>query len=227
MAKKKNSNYVTAKTEEAKAKKLLLAKRRKHKKMIKTAALVFAIVAVIAGIVLGIGFGFGLFEYTPEVTYHASIEIKDYGTLHVELYGNDAPETVDNFIRLAESGYFNGMPFHKLAGGLLYGGSLSENGGSLGIEGEFSDNGFENKISHIRGTLSMARADDFDSAYAQFFIVAKTDRSLDGSYAAFGRITSGIEIIDRILEDVSVNEDGTISSATAPIITGVTTHHSH
>ena len=213
MAKKrKNSNYVTEKTELAKAKKLAEARKRKNKKIIITVLIALAVLAVIAGIVLAIGFGFGLFEYTPEVTYHASIEIKDYGTLHVELYGKEAPQTVDNFVRLANSGYFNGMSFHKIVDDLIYGGSVAANGGVSGIKGEFSANNVENKISHTRGTISMARGEGMNSGYAQFFVVRKTDRSLDGNYAAFGRITSGMDIIDKIFEDASVNAAGNINT---------------
>ncbi|MBQ7332951.1 MAG: peptidylprolyl isomerase [Clostridia bacterium] len=224
---KKNSNYVTPKTEEAKARKLQQAKKRKTKKIVKVIAIAFLVIAVIVGIVLGIGLGLGLFEYTTEATYHASIEIKDYGTLHVELYGKEAPKTVENFIKLASAGYYNGKTFHKLVNDLIYGGSLYSGSAELGIKGEFSDNGVENKISHVRGTLSMARNEANDTAYGQFFIVRKTDRSLDGKYAAFGRITDGMDIVDKMFKDAKLNATGGIAAEDRFVITSVTTHSSH
>lgn len=224
--KKKNSNYVTEKTIEAKRKQLE-EKRRKRKKQIIFAVIIPVLsLLLIAGAVLGIAYASGAFEYTPEVTYHAAIEIENYGTLHVELYGNDAPITVNNFIRLAGTGYFDGTSFHKIIDNLMYAGTL--NAGRLdGIKGEFSENGVENKISHIRGTLSMSRSSDFDTAYSQFFVVRKTDRSLDGSYAAFGRITDGMDIIDKIYSDASVSETGEVDAASAAKIKSITLHASH
>ena len=225
--KKKNANYVTPKTVEAKAKKLEAERKKKNKKIFKAVALAVTSLLLIAALILGVGYGFGLFEYTPEVTYHASIEIKDYGTLHVELYGNEAPETVANFIKLADDGYYNGKSFHKIVDDLIYGGSEYAGSAELGIKGEFSENGYDNKLSHIRGTLSMARNTGNDTAYGQFFIVRKNSRELDGKYAAFGRITGGMDIVDKIFEDAKLNDSGTIDTASRAIITNITTHHAH
>ena len=225
--KKKNSNYVTQKNDEKRAQKLRDERKKKNKNVIKAILVAITSVAVIAGIGLGICYLGGAFDYTPEVTYHASIEIEDYGTLHVELYGNDAPKTVENFVKLANNGYFNGTSFHKIIDGLVYGGSVYADGGILGVKGEFSDNGVENKISHTRGTLSMARGEGDDTGYSQFFVVAENSRELDGKYAAFGRITSGMEIIDKIYEEAERSESGTIAKDDIAIIKSITTHESH
>lgn len=225
--KKKNGNYVTAKTEAAKADKIREAKRKKAKKIITATLVVILVAAIIAGITLGIGFGFGLFEYTPEVTYHASIEIQDYGTLHVELYGNEAPTTVNNFIMLAQSGHYNGKSFYKIIDDLIYGAEDLGDKEIAGIKGEFSENGVENKISHTRGTLSMARGEGKNSAYSEFFIVRKNSRELDGKCAAFGRVTSGMEIIDKIFDEARRSESGVINYADRAIITKIETHHAH
>ncbi len=225
--KKKNSNYVTEKTEAAKAQRIRDEKKKKTKKILKACLFTFAALAVIAGIILGIGFAFGLFEYTPEATYDAMIEIQGYGSVHVELYGKEAPITVQNFINRANSGYYNGKTFHTLANDLIYGGSLDAESNTLGIKGEFSDNGVENKISHVRGTLSMARGEGNNSAYGQFFIVRKNSRELDGKYAAFGRITDGMDIIDKIFKDVELDASGKIIGDTPVVITRITTHESH
>ena len=225
--KKKNSNYVTEKTEAAKAQKLRDEKKKKKLKILKYCLYTFATLVLIAGIIIAIGFAFGLFEYTPEATYDASIEIEGYGSIHVELYGNDAPKTVQNFINRANSGYYDGKTFHTIVDDLIYGGSVCAESETLGIKGEFSENGVENKISHIRGTISMARGEGNNTGYGQFFIVRKNSRELDGKYAAFGRVTSGMEIIDKIFKDVKLLEDGTIDPTTTVKIKSVSTHEAH
>lgn len=225
--KKKNANYVTEKTEAAKAQKIRDEKKKKTMKIVKASLFILLALAVIAGIVLAIGFAFGLFEYTPEATYDALIEIEGYGSVHVELYGKEAPITVQKFISLANDGYYNGKSFHTVVDDLIYGGSFYAQSETLGIKGEFSENGVENKISHVRGTLSMARGEGYNSAYGQFFIVRKNSRELDGKYAAFGRITDGMDIIDKIFNDVEIDENGKISGDTPVLITRITTHESH
>ncbi len=225
--KKKNSNYVTEKTEAAKAQRIRDEKKKKTKKILKACLFTLAAHAVIAGIIIGIGFAFGLFEYTPEATYDALIEIQGYGSVHVELYGKDAPVTVQNFISRVNSGYYNGKTFHTLADDLIYGGSLYAESNTLGIKGEFADNGVENKISHVRGTLSMARGEGNNSAYGQFFIARKNSRELDGKYAAFGRVTEGMDIIDKIFDEAKLDANGKISGDNPVIITRITTHESH
>jgi peptidyl-prolyl cis-trans isomerase B (cyclophilin B) len=225
--KKKNANYVTEKTVAAKAEKLRAEKKKKKGKIVKACLITLAVILAIAGIIIALCFAFGAFEYSPEATYDASIEIQGYGAIHVELYGKDAPITVQNFISRANSGYYNGKTFHTLAEDLLYGGSVYSESNTLGIKGEFSENGVENKISHIRGTLSMARGEGPNTAYGQFFIVRKNSRELDGKYAAFGRITDGMDIIDKIFKDVKLDENGKIDPSTPIVITRVSTHAAH
>lgn len=218
--KKKNGNYVTPKTEAAKAQKLREEKKKKIMKIVKASIIVFAALAVIAGIILGIGFGYGLFEYRPEVTHHASIEIAGYGTVNVELYGKEAQKTVENFVNRVDAGYYNGKSFSKLVGDAMYVGEYTNMDTFYAIESEFY-NGTTNRISHARGTLSMARSSRENySAYGQFFIARKNMRELDGQYAAFGRVTTGMKIIDKIYKDMEKNPE-------TPIIITKITEHSH
>ena len=133
----------------------------------------------------------------------AAITMKDGGVITFELYPEIAPETVKNFISLANSGFYDGLLFHRVVPGfMIQGGDPNGNGtGGPGyaIQGEFAANGFENDLSHTRGTVSMGRkSTPYDSAGSQFFIVHEDKPSLDGQYAAFGRVISGMEVVDAI-----------------------------
>ena len=219
---KKNANYVTDKTVAAAAKKQEEKAKKKRDKTIKIVAIsVGATLAAIA-LIIGTLFALGAFDYVPEPTYHASIEIEGYGTLHVALYGNDAPETVEWFVDLAKTGYFKNKSFHTLADGLLYAGSDKDYNGSNGIFGEFKNNGFDNKIKIKKGVVAMARGEGYDSAYGQFFIATKNASKLSDDYCAFGMVTN-YEIIEQILKDYG----GTITAENGPKITNVTFHESH
>ena len=223
---KKNSNYVTDKTSAAKAEKEALKAKKKKEKTIKTIAIASGAFIAAVAIIIGILFACGAFDYSPETTYHASIEIEDYGTLHVELYGKDAPKTVENFLELAKGNYFNGMSLHTFMDGLLYGGSRTASDIGHGIKGEFTANGVDNKVKMEKGVLAMARGDYYDSAYGQFFIVTeKNAEELQGNYAAFGKITN-TEIIDKILADIEYAE-GEINATDAPKIVSISLHESH
>ena len=203
-----------------------LQKKKKRKRK----ALLGVIAAVVfVGAFIGILFLTGAFDYQPQPTYDVLITVANYGSIHVELYGNDAPETVTHFRSLADSGYYNGKSVFKLLDDLMYMGDENASDPTRGIKGEFSENGFENKVRHERGTLSMARGADPDSAYGQFFIVTKDSPALDGKYAAFGKITSGMDVIDNILRSVTPDENGMIPKDKQPIITSVSGHapHSH
>lgn len=134
----------------------------------------------------------------------AEIKIKDYGTIVVELYADKAPNTVNNFISLASKGFYNGLIFHRVIENfMIQGGDPTGTGFSgpgYAIKGEFSANGFsKNDIKHTRGVISMARSTSPDSAGSQFFICQKAASNLDGQYAAFGMVLSGIEIVDKIV----------------------------
>lgn len=160
------------------------------------------------------------------VTCYAEIDIQDYGTITVALFGKDAPETVANFVELAESGFYDGLTFHRIMDGFMMQGGDPEGTGAGGsgknITGEFSANGFDNKLPHIKGAVSMARAQDYNSASSQFFIVQTGYPSLDGQYAVFGYVTEGIEIVDQICADAEpVDNNGTIPSEAQPVINSI------
>lgn len=163
----------------------------------------------------------------PVGIYYAEIVVENYGTIKLELDGDTAPITVANFVELAESGFYDGLTFHRIMEGFMIQGGCPEGNGTGGsdetIVGEFSDNGIENNISHTRGTISMARRNDPNSASCQFFIVHEDSPFLDGQYAAFGHVTEGMEIVDKICADAQPTDDnGTIPAAQQPVITSVT-----
>ena len=128
--------------------------------------------------------------------------MKDGGVMKAELYPEIAPITVQNFIDLASKGFYNGLIFHRVIPGFMIQGGDPDGIGTGGpgycIKGEFRANGFRNDLKHTRGVLSMARAMDPDSAGSQFFIMHEDYPSLDGQYAAFGKLIEGIEVVDKI-----------------------------
>lgn len=159
-------------------------------------------------------------------THHAEITVKDYGTIKVELDADTAPITVTNFVDLAKDGFYDGLTFHRIISGFMIQGGDPQGNGTGGsdekIKGEFSANGVENDISHERGVISMARAQDYDSASSQFFIMHQDTESLDGDYAAFGHVTEGMEIVDQICEDTVVEDkNGTVAPENQPVIESV------
>ncbi|MBQ3085683.1 MAG: peptidylprolyl isomerase [Clostridia bacterium] len=159
-------------------------------------------------------------------TYYADIEIENYGTISLELDAETAPITVENFVKLAKSGFYDGLTFHRIMEGFMMQGGDPEGTGFGGsdeeIVGEFSANGHENNISHKRGVISMARSgNSYDSASSQFFIVHQDSTFLDGQYAAFGHVTSGMEIVDAICEKFGP-EDSTIPASEQPVIKSIT-----
>ena len=133
----------------------------------------------------------------------ATIKIKDFGTIKAELYPDKAPNTVNNFISLANSGFYDGLIFHRVIEGFMNQGGDPDGVGTGGpgysIKGEFSNNGYTNNdLKHTAGVLSMARSGDPDSAGSQFFIMADTAKHLDGEYAAFGKVTEGMDVVEAI-----------------------------
>lgn len=158
--------------------------------------------------------------------HHAEIEVQDYGTIALELDADTAPISVTNFVNLAKSGFYDGLTFHRIIDGfMIQGGDPLGNGtggSEVSIKGEFSDNGVENDISHVRGVISMARSMDPDSASSQFFIVHEDSTFLDGQYAAFGHVTEGMEIVDQICADTPVQDNnGTVAADDQPVITSI------
>ncbi len=143
--------------------------------------------------------------------HHVEMVIKDYGTIKIELNADKAPISVENFMTLAEEGFYDGIGFHRYAeNSVLQGGDPDGDGyggSDKTIKGEFEINGVANDLKHTRGAISMARTSVYDSATSQFFICLDTAycSSLDGQYAAFGYITEGMDIIDKICAETPVS----------------------
>ena len=159
--------------------------------------------------------------------HHAKIVVKNYGTIALELDADVAPITVENFANLVNEGFYNGLTFHRIISGfMIQGGDPLGNGtggSSKTIKGEFASNGVKNSISHVRGTISMARSSMPNSASSQFFIVHEDSTFLDGQYAAFGIVTSGMEVVDKICADTAVEDDnGTVAKNNQPVIEKIT-----
>lgn len=156
--------------------------------------------------------------------HNIKIEVEDYGDIEVELDADTAPITVTNFIKLVNEGFYDGLTFHRIIDGFMIQGGDPKGNGTGGsdekIKGEFSANGVENNISHKRGVISMARASySMDSASSQFFIVHEDSEFLDGQYAAFGHVTSGMDVVDKICDKVEViDNNGTTLKKDQPII---------
>ena len=159
-------------------------------------------------------------------TDYVAIEVEGYGTITAELYGDVAPITVENFLKLADEGFYDGLTFHRIISGfMIQGGCPLGNGmggSDVNIKGEFSQNGVNNPLNHTRGVLSMARAMDPNSASSQFFIMHPDAPHLDGGYAAFGMVLSGMEVVDAICQNTPVIDgNGTVASGSQPVITSI------
>lgn len=185
----------------------------------------------------------------------AEIEIVNYGTIKLDLYADKAPKTVANFVNLAKSGFYDGLTFHRIIADFMMqggdplgngtGGNTDKDGNEINVVGEFALNGYNNDISHTRGTISMARSGSyyeqylaygytladfpeeaksdlnraFNSGSSQFFIMHKDNTRLDGSYAAFGKVTEGMDVVDKACETANPTDDnGTIPAADQPVI---------
>ena len=166
---------------------------------------------------------------TEHELHHVQIVIRDYGTVSLELDATAAPITVQNFLDLASSGFYDGLTFHRIMDGfMIQGGDPLGNGtGGSGrnITGEFALNGWDNPISHKAGVISMARANPYDSASSQFFICVADSEFLDGQYAAFGWVADAesLAIVQQIAKDARpVDNNGTIPAAQQPVIESVT-----
>lgn len=158
--------------------------------------------------------------------YNIEIDVKDYGVIKATLDGSVAPITVANFVKLTKEGFYDGLTFHRIIEGFMIQGGDPDGNGTGGsdetIKGEFEANGVENNLSHKRGVLSMARSNDPDSASSQFFIVQQDSTFLDGQYAAFGQVTEGMDIVDKICEDSNPTDDnGTIPKEEQPVINSI------
>ncbi len=156
----------------------------------------------------------------------AVITVKDYGTITLELDPNVAPITVDNFVSLAKDGFYDGLTFHRVIKGFMIQGGDPEGTGMGGsdknIKGEFEANGVKNDLNHTRGTISMARSNNYDSASSQFFIMHEDAEHLDGQYAAFGIVTDGMNVVDAIADETPVvDANGTVLADNQPVIKSI------
>ncbi len=157
---------------------------------------------------------------------NVEIEVENYGTIAVELDADEAPITVTNFVNLVEDGFYDGLTFHRIIDDFMIQGGDPNGDGTGGssrtIKGEFASNGVDNSIDHVRGVISMARSSLPNSASSQFFIVQQDSPHLNGEYAAFGHVTSGMEIVDAICSDVQVEDtNGTVLPENQPVITAI------
>ncbi len=148
----------------------------------------------------------------------ATITMSDSKTIRLELYPEVAPKTVSNFIDLAKKGFYDGLTFHRIIKGFMIQGGCPQGTGTGGpghqIKGEFKMNGFDNPIKHERGVISMARAQNPDSAGSQFFIMHQDAPHLDGQYAAFGKVIEGMDVVD----DIANSKTGAMDRPNAPVI---------
>ena len=159
-------------------------------------------------------------------TTQVVMDIENYGEVTIELYEEAAPKTVANFVKLVENGFYNGLTFHRIIDGFMVQGGDPNGNGTGGsdetIEGEFANNGFKNDLKHEEGVISMARAKDPNSASSQFFIMVSSAPRLDGNYAAFGKVISGIEHINQIAKDARpIDNNGTILPDEQPVIKSI------
>ena len=158
--------------------------------------------------------------------HHVVISVKGYGDIKIELDADVAPVTVTNFVKLAKDGFYDGLTFHRIISGFMIQGGDPKGDGTGGsdtkIKGEFADNGVTNNLSHTRGAISMARSSSNNSASSQFFIVQSDSTYLDGQYAGFGTVTSGMDIVDKICKDTPVTDtNGTVEKENQPVIDSI------
>ena len=154
------------------------------------------------------------------------IEMENGQTMKGELYPETAPNSVANFVELANSGFYDGVIFHRVIPGFMIQGGDPLGRGTSGpgysIRGEFARNGFNNPLKHTRGVLSMARSSAYNSASSQFFIMHADATHLDGQYAAFGKVLSGMEVVDAICQNTPVTDsNGTVAKENQPVITSI------
>lgn len=158
--------------------------------------------------------------------YYVEIDVKDQGKIIVELYPEVAPITVENFLKLVDAKFYDGLTFHRIINGFMVQGGCPLGNGTGGadtnIKGEFSQNGFNNPLKHTRGVISMARSSNPNSASSQFFIMHQDAPHLDGAYAAFGKVVSGMEVVDALCQNTPVVDgNGTVHPNYTPVITSI------
>ncbi len=197
---------------------------QKKKQYVLTAAAVLALIAI--AVAVGVTLEARNESAGITGTHYIAIDVQDYGTITAELYADVAPITVENFLKLTNEGFYDGLTFHRIISGFMIQGGCPQGDGYGGsgenIKGEFAQNGVSNPLEHTRGTLSMARSLQPNTASSQFFIVHQDAHHLDGAYAAFGRVLSGMEVVDAICQNTPVQDsNGTVLSENQPVITAV------
>ena len=194
-----------------------------------TTVIIFAVILLIVGILV-VSSGFGKDDTSDGTipaldtnkTYYADIVIKDYGNITVQLDQHSAPITAANFVMLAKNGFYDGLTFHRIIEGFMMQGGAPKGIEAEPIVGEFTANGYDNPLKHERGVISMARSNDMNSASSQFFIMHQTTSSLDGKYAAFGKVISGIDVVDAVCTAAKpIDGNGSIATADQPVITSI------
>lgn len=160
-----------------------------------------------------------------------TIETRDFGTMVFTLYPEYAPLTVANFVKTARSGFYDGLCWCRIVKDYVIQGGSPDNDimtdSDWHIKGEFTENGVNNPLKHIRGALSMARDDDFDTAGTQFFVVHKDAAKLDGRYAAFGEMESGFDVLDAIANQPTYGPETWNKPKQMPVITKITIEDQH
>ncbi len=184
-----------------------------------------SIILPIIAVVLAVGIVVLIVSLTKDDAPVAEISIRDYGTVKIRLDKENAPKTVERFVKLAKEGFYDGLPFYSLVDGKIYSGDPDANGKGgykSSIFGEFSQNGASNSLSHKKGVISLDREVDYNSGTSRFFILTKDHTELDGSYAAFGTVTKGLNIIEKIANEIKADENGFIPSESQPLIEKIT-----
>lgn len=184
------------------------------------------IITLLIGLLLITGCSDNATENYLKGKVNVEIDVQGYGVIALELDADVAPITVTNFVNLINEKFYDGLTFHRIIDGFMIQGGDPDHNGTGGsdetIKGEFSVNGIKNTISHKRGVISMARSNDFNSASSQFFIVQEDSTYLDGQYAAFGYVTKGMDIVDKIAEEAVVEDsNGTVLYENQPIIKSI------
>ena len=179
-----------------------------------------------AAVIIGVIVGIVACNAKNDGPLYAEMNIAGYGKIIIELDPSEAPITVDNFVDLVEDGFYDGLTIFRAQEGFVIQGGKDDKANLTPIKGEFSDNGVENNISHVRGVISMARTNDPNSATSQFFITLSDSAkySLDGKYAGFGKVIEGMDVVDAIAEglfDHAVDSMGFVSDADAITITSI------
>ena len=204
----------------------------KNRRIYKRNVIIATIVCTLLVVAIGMS-AFGIVQSLRP--YYAFIEIEGYGTIVIKLNNSEAPETVDAFVELAESGYYDGTLIHRAFTNKYFQAGFRDDIVVEPIKGEFSKNGVENNLSHIRGTISMSRQigegegdkDFYNTATGQFFILQRDMLSMDGKYAAFGTVIEGMDIVDRICDNAKTDGNGNIVKTEQPIITAVRIERSY